>query len=349
MRRDRMRAVVIDAFGGPEVLQVRRVPRPIPGPGETLIRSARAGVNYTDLGRRASGWRSRVEAPPVILGWEVAGTRVDDGTRVVGLLTSGTGGYAEYAVAPDEYAVPIPAGVSDTAAVAVLVQGITAWHLLVTSARLREGETVAVTAAAGGVGTLALQLARLLGARRVIGVASTAEKRRLALDLGADEAVDGAPDGLADRLRAANGGEPVDVVLESVAGPVVDEALDALAFDGRLVVYGQASGASNTVSLDLLMDRSIGVAGYWAAPAMRDRAGTRRVVERLLDHVASGRLRVVEGPAYRAADAAIAHEAIAARGTVGKVTLETDEDAWTPAAPSRRSSDLDDSAAAAPP
>ncbi len=137
--------------------------------------------------------------------------------------------------------------------------------------------------------------------------------------------MDGAPEGLAERLREANGGEPVDVVLESVGGPAVDAALDALGPGGRLVAYGQASGASNTVSVDLLMDRSIGVSGYWAMPQMQDAAGVRQVVARLLDEVAAGRLRVVEGPAFAAADAAEAHRAVAARATTGKVTLTFEE------------------------
>src|SRR5262245_15759677 len=131
-----MQAVVIDRYGGPEELRLRRVPRPEPAPGETLVRVAAAGVNYTDLGRRARGSRWRPERPPLVLGWEVSGRRTSDGARVAGLLTSGTGGYAGYAAVPDEYAVPIPDGVSDPAALAVLVQGITAWHLLATAARV---------------------------------------------------------------------------------------------------------------------------------------------------------------------------------------------------------------------
>jgi NADPH2:quinone reductase len=321
-----MDAVVLARYGGPEVLGLRRVPPPTPAAGETLVRVARAGVNYTDLGRRARGSRTRPEQPPLILGWEVAGRRAADGARVLGLLTSGTGGYASRAVVPDAYVVQVPDGVSDSAALALLVQGITAWHLLATAARVRAGESVVVTAAAGGVGSLALQLARLHGAGRVIAVASTADKRRLALDLGADAALDAAAEGFAERLREANGGAPVDVVLESVGGPVLDAALDALGAGGRLVAYGQASGASNTVSVDLLMDRSIGLSGYWAVPEIREAAGTRQVVERLLDEVAAGRLRVVEGPAFAAADAAEAHRAVAARATTGKVTLTFEED-----------------------
>jgi NADPH:quinone reductase len=323
-----MRAIVIESLGGPEVLKIREAGCPSPAAGETLIQVSRAGVNYTDLGRRERGWRFVAPTLPIIPGLEVAGRRVSDGVRVVGLLPEGVGGYAEYAVVRDELTVPIPDGVDDAAALAVLVQGLTAWHLVVSAARVRAGETVAVTAAAGGVGSLAIQIARLHGAARVTAVASTGEKRRLARELGADAAIDGTPDGFTERLLEANGA-PVDVVLESIGGPIVDRALKALAHGGRLVAFGQASGDSNMVSLDDLMDRSIGVIGYWGTPHMRDLSGTRRTIEVLLDHVASGRLRTVEGPSFPLANAAKAHASLAARATVGKVTLVVDEAART--------------------
>ena len=263
---------------------------------------------------------------PIILGLEDAGRRVSDGVRVVGLLPAGVGGYAEYAVVRDELTVPIPDGVDDAAALAVLVQGLTGWHVVVSAARVRAGETVVVTAAAGGVGSLAIQIARLHGAVRVIAVASTEKKRRLTLELGADLAIEGTAEGFTERLLEPNGA-PVDVVLESIGGPIVDRALKALAHGGRLVAYGQASGASNIVSLDDLMDHSIGVIGYWATPLMRDLIGTRRTIEGLLEHVASGRLRAVEGPSFPLVDAARARASLAARATVGKVTLVVDEPA----------------------
>jgi NADPH2:quinone reductase len=324
-----MRAVVVESLGGPEVLNVREAPRPSPAAGQTLIEVHRAGVNYTDLGRREHGWRFPPQPLPVIPGWEIAGRRISDGVRVIGLLTTGIGGYAEYALVPDELTVPIPDGVEDAAALAVLVQGLTAWHALVSAARVQPGETVAVTAAAGGVGSLAIQIARLQGAARVIAVTSTEDKRLLTMELGADAAVDGTPDGFADRLQEANNGAAVDVVLESVGGPIVDAALTALAHGGRLVAYGQASGASNMVSLDDLMDHSIGVIGYWALPHMHDLGGTRRTIKHLLGHVASGRLRPVQGPSFPIGDAARAHTSVASRATVGKVTLIVDEAAWS--------------------
>jgi NADPH2:quinone reductase len=323
-----MRAVVVESFGGPEVLRVDRVPRPVAPGASSLIQVRRAGVNYFDLERRASGWDGPGAALPVILGAEVVGARLSDGLRVAGLTDGGIGGYAEYAVVADDFAVPVPDGVRDSAALAVLVQGLTAWHVLVTAARLKHGESIAVTAAAGGVGSLAIQIARWRGAARVIAVASTAEKRRVSLALGADAAIEGTADGLAQRLRDANGGATVDVVLESVGGPIADASLDALAPGGRLVAFGQASGASNTVSLDTLMDRSIGVIGFWLTPTLGDRPATSRVIEELLAAVAADRLKVVEGPSFPIARARDAHAMVGARSTVGKVTLAVDNAAW---------------------
>ena len=157
-----------------------------------------------------------------------------------------TGGYAEYAAVPKAAAFPIPDGVSDAQALALLIQGLTAWHLYRTSAHLAEGESVVVHAAAGGVGSLAVQLGKAFGAR-VIATASTEEKRALALELGADAAVDVTREDLTDALIEANDGRRVDVVLEMAGGRVFDASLRALAPFGRLVTYGMASREPNRV------------------------------------------------------------------------------------------------------
>src|SRR3954466_11343835 len=196
-----MRAIQVQEFGGPEVLQVADVPRPEPGRGQVLIRVTRAGINYADTHQRRNEYLAKAELP-LIPGTEVAGVREDTGERVVAV--TGTVGYAEFAVAPEALTVPLPDEVDDGTALAMVVQGLTAWHLYRTSARVREGESVVVHAGAGGVGSLAVQLGRPMGAGRVIATASSEEKRALALELGADAAVDGAPEGLADRLVGGN-------------------------------------------------------------------------------------------------------------------------------------------------
>ena len=171
-----MRAIQIQDFGGPEVLAVADVPVPDPGDGQVLVRVSRAGINFADTHARENTYLAKYELP-LIPGAEVAGVveRGDashpEGTRVVALLPAG--GYAEYAVAPTTSTFPVPEGVGDGAALALVLQGLTAWHLYRTAARLGQGESVVVHAAAGGVGTLAVQLGRAFGAGRVIATAST--------------------------------------------------------------------------------------------------------------------------------------------------------------------------------
>ena len=172
-----MRAIQQEEFGGPEVLQLADVPRPAPQEGEVLVRVTRAGLNFADTHQRTNSYLARATLP-LIPGAEVAGVREDTGERVVALC--GTGGYAEYATAPESLTFPIPDDLDDGTALAILLQGLTAWHLYRTSARIQPGETVVVHAAAGGVGSLAVQLGHPLGAGRVIATASTEEKRELA-------------------------------------------------------------------------------------------------------------------------------------------------------------------------
>src|SRR5438552_1009595 len=245
-----MRAIQLTEFGGPEVLQLVDLERPEPGEGEVLIRVDRIGLNFADTHQRENTYLTKFEVP-IVPGGEVAGVREDTGQRVIAMIRSG--GYAEYAVAPEENVYPIPDGVDDGTALALLIQGLTAWHLYRTSAKLQPGESVVVISGAGGVGSLAVQLAKPFGAGRVIATASSEEKRAMTLELGADAAVDSAEDDLAAALTEANGGDPVDVVLEMAGGRIFDECLKALAPFGRLVASGISSREPNRVSSGSLM------------------------------------------------------------------------------------------------
>ncbi|MEA2155353.1 MAG: NADPH:quinone reductase [Solirubrobacteraceae bacterium] len=317
--RPSMRAIQMSEYGGPEVLQLVELPVPEPADGEVLIRVGRAGLNFSDTHRRTNSYIAKDQLP-LVPGSEVAGVREDSGERVVALC--GAGGYAEYATAPAALTFPIPDGIDDATAVALVLQGLTAWHLYRTCGRVAPGESVVVHSAAGGVGSLAVQLGRPMGAGRVIATASTADKRALALELGADVAIDGGAEGLAERLVEANLGAPVDVVFEMAGGPVFDASLQALAPFGRLVTYGIASGENNTVRSGDLMRRSRAVVGFWlmhciGRPTMIDEA-----LADLFARVERGELRVVTGPAYPLEQAAQAQTDLAARRTTGKVTLD---------------------------
>ncbi|MDX6356757.1 MAG: NADPH:quinone reductase [Streptomyces sp.] len=314
-----MRAIQITEFGGPEVLREAELPDPVPGPGQLLVDVSTAGVNYADTHTVENSYLSR-SSLPMVPGAEVVG-RTADGRRVVA-LTDG-GGYAEKALVQEDLAHDVPDDVSDAQALALVVQGVTAWHLLRTSGRLVAGESVVVHAAAGGTGSLAVQLAREYGAGRIIATASTKEKRDLALELGADIAVDADPEELKDRLIEANGGRKVDIVLEMVGGPVFDASLAALAPFGRLVTYGMASRTPATpVQPAQLMGRSRSVVGFWLAHCLGRPGMYREPLAELLAMTAEGRLKPQVGEVYPLSEVARAHQDLRARRTVGKLVLD---------------------------
>jgi NADPH:quinone reductase len=314
-----MRAIQISEFGGPEVLTPVEVDPPEPQAGQLRIAVSAAGVNYADTHQAENSYLAPQELP-LIPGAEVTGT-TEDGRRVVALVPSG--GYAEQAVAFPPLTFPIPDGVEDGQALALVLQGTTAWHILRTSARVSAGESVVVHAAAGGVGSLAVQLAKAFGAGRVIASASSEDKRELALSLGADAAVDSTSATLKDDLIAANGGRKVDVVLEMAGGSVFDASLAALAPFGRLVTYGMASReAPKPIQSGELMGRSRGVIGFWLAHCMARPQMLADAMEDLFARVVDGSLRPIVGGTYPMSEAARAHKDIRARRTTGKLVLD---------------------------
>lgn len=320
-----MRAVRIEEFGGPEKLELVDVPAPEVGEGQVLVRVTACGVNFADTHQTQNDYLSPTELP-LVPGAEVAGVVETEGggfrrgERVVAM--SGQGGYAEYAAVPAAATFHVSEGIEDGAALALLIQGLTAWHLLRTSAKLAEGESVVVHAAAGGVGSLAVQLARIFGAGRMIATASSEEKRSLALELGADAAVDPGADDLAGALREANGGRRVDVVLEMAGGQVFEQSRRALAPFGRLVAYGMASREPARVTNLELMQGSQSVIGFWLVHCLRDQAMTREPLRELFELLAHGELRTIVGETYPLSEARRAHEDLAARRTSGKLVLD---------------------------
>jgi NADPH2:quinone reductase len=320
-----MRAVQITRFGGPEVMNIVDLPSPTPGPGQQLYDVSTAGINYADTHQIENSYLSAQELP-LIPGAEFVGTPVGGGQRVVGLLDGG--GYAEQVVARDALTWPVPDVVSDEQALAVVLQGATAWHLLRTSAHLAEGESVVVIAGAGGVGSLAVQLARRWGAGRVIATASSPEKRALAEKLGAHATVDPAlatddPKQFTGALREANGGRPVDIVLEMTGGNVFDGSLSALAPFGRLVAYGQAGRTQpKPINAGRLMQKSRAVIGFWLAHCMARPEMLDAAMQDLLPLVAEGALTPVVGGRYPMTAVREAHQDLLARRSTGKLVLD---------------------------
>ncbi|GAB7184136.1 NADPH:quinone reductase [Kitasatospora sp. Ki12] len=312
-----MRAAVIHRYGGPEEFRTETVPEPVAGPGQVLIDVTLAGLNYADLHCR-TGEYARYPLPAV-LGADVVGRRRGDGRRVAALLRSG-GGYAQVARAEAAHTVELPDGVADEQALALLEQGATAYGALTLAGRLRPGETVAVTSAAGGVGHLAVQLARELGAGRVLALASTPAKREFARSLGADRVLDPGDPELAERLAAESGG--VDLFVDLVGGRVLRAGLDALAPFGRLLSVGARGGAEESFSVDELADRSAGLLGFWLQHVLADRVLFAGVAERLFGLAAERRLVARIDRTVPLSGVAGAHRALAGRETMGKVLVD---------------------------
>ena len=324
-----MKAIRVRESGGPEVMRIEEIEAPTPGPGEVLIAVEVAGVNYADTAvRMGMAFGPHAATFPVTPGFEVAGTVAAlgewvegpaEGTRVVAVLDSG--GYAEYAVAPEGMVVEVPEGVDfGSATAALLVQGITAHGVLHDAAGLRKGESVLVQAAAGGVGSLAVQLARLAGAGMVIGTAGSAEKRELVESLGADRAVDYGREDWTDEVLEATGGRGVDVVMESVGGEAGTAAFGCLAPLGRMVMFGAASGRPmpppDLMQMNVKGLTLSGFGGPWIRPGRAQAA--RAEISRYLQ---TGDLRPVTGHAFALGEAAEAHRAVEGRATTGKVLL----------------------------
>ena len=314
-----MRAVQITQFGGPEVLTVTDLPDPSPTQGQVLVHVDRAGVNYADTHQVENSYLAPATLP-LVPGAEVVG-HTSDGRRVIAIV--GAGGYAERVAADRRAVFDVPETIDDVTALALAVQGTTAWLLLRRSVHLAPGESVVVHAAAGGVGTLAVQLAKAWGAGRVIATASTEAKRDLARELGADATVDANDPNMTEALREANAGRRVDVVLDMTGGRVTDASIAALAPFGRLAFYGMASRTAPTpVAPAGLLVRSATVAGMWLVHALAVPGLLATALSELYDLVGEGRLRAVPGGNYPLTEARRAHEELRARRTVGKIILD---------------------------
>jgi NADPH2:quinone reductase len=307
-----MRAVRIDEWGGPEVMRlVEDMPEPQPGEGEVLIEVSHAGVNFADTHQRENNYIARYELP-LVPGGEVVGVARGgalDGRRVVAM--TGTGGYAELATARSDVTFPLPDGVDDGQALALLIQGLTAWHLYRTCARIQDGESVLVHSGAGGVGSLAVQLGKPMGAGRVIATASSEERRQYALELGADVALD--PE---DEL------EEVDIVFEAAGGPLFERSFAALRPFGRVVQYGLSTREKTRVSNANLLKTSRGIVGFWLMHCIGRPGMLREPLADLFERAARGELVARVGGTYPLAEVARAHEDLLSRRTSGKLIVD---------------------------
>lgn len=312
-----MKAIQIEEFGGPEVLEYVDVPDPSPKLAEIVVNVKRSGINFADTHASRNDYLAE-QTLPLIPGAEISG-QTNDGRRVAALL--GSGGYAEKVAVPQAQLIELPAGVEYDQAAGGLLQGLTALALVQRCARIEPGETIVIEAAAGGTGTLAVQLAKRSGAR-VIGLASSEEKRQLVQSLGADATVDSRAENLGEAIREANNGKRVDAVLHMSGGEAFDEELEILAPLGRMVVFGIASREQRQVSTASLLRGSKAVIGFWLAHLLMRQDLLGPMIQDLFAAIAAGELTVTIGEIYPLSEAARAHEDLIARRTTGKLLLD---------------------------
>lgn len=341
-----MKAVAYEATGGPEVLQYRDLPDPAPGPGEVLVKVEACGVNRLDVMQRSGQTRAKPPMPHIV-GSEIAGTIAGLGEGVGGWTVgqrvavapylhcgrceyclrgdeticlrgdiiglASQGGYAEYVVAPANALVALPPGVDSEAAAAVTLSTLTAYHMLVTKARLRPGETVLVLAAGSGVGSAAVQIAKLCGAY-VIATAGSDEKLARARELGADEGINYARADLLEEVRRLTGKRGVDVVFEHVGANTWPHSVASLARGGRLVTCGTLTGNQGAIDLWVLFAKELQLIGSYG--------GSVAELQTVLRLVQQGRIRPVIHRTYPLREAAQAQTAMENRQLFGKLILK---------------------------
>jgi NADPH2:quinone reductase len=321
-----MKAVVVNEFGGPEKLTVADLPMPVAGPGEVVIKVAVSGVNFVDVYHRTGLYKIQ---PPVSIGSEAAGvieaigagvTELAVGDRVAWAMVRGS--YAEYAKVPAAQAVPIPDGVSDEQAAAVLLQGMTAHYLTRSTFPLKAGDSCLVHAAAGGTGALVVQMARQAGAR-VLGTVSTAGKAAIATEAGADEVILYSDHDFAVETRRLTAGRGVDVVYDGVGQSTYTKSLDSLRPRGMMVLFGYASGPVTAIDPSELNARG---SLFFTRPGLASYIATREELvwraSEVFAMVAAGTLRVRIDQKFPLEQAADAHRRLEGRGAMGKILVE---------------------------
>jgi NADPH:quinone reductase len=323
-----MNAVAITTPGGPEVLKLTQLPTPKPGAGQLLVKVAAAGVNRPDLAQRAGLYPPPPGHSP-LPGLEIAGEVVEAGagtTRwkagdMVCALVNG-GGYAEYCIAEETSALPVPAGFDMVRAAALPETFFTVWNNVFERGHLAAGEWLLVHGGSSGIGTTAIQLAKAFGAR-VIATAGSADKCQACLDLGADKAINYKTEDFVAAAKAATGGKGVDVILDMVGGEYTDKNIAMAAEDGRIVQIATLGGVEAKVNLARLMMKRLTLTGSTLRPRTREvKAGFARALEeKVWPLLAAGKVRVVMDSTFPLAEAAAAHRRLETSQHIGKVVL----------------------------
>jgi NADPH2:quinone reductase len=325
-----MKAVLVTEFGGPEVLKFTTVSDPVPGPEQVLIRVKVAGINFGDiLARRGKHHIKRT--PPFIAGLDLTGSiiavgadvkNLEIGQRVVAFAAAGS--YAELAVANQTLTFPIPDTIDDETAASFPVCAGTAYKILTAVACLQAGESVLIHCAAGGVGTIAVQLAKFWGASLIVGATGTAAKFDFIQSLGADAVINSGSENYPEKINALTNGQGINVILNSVAGETIEKDLECLAPFGRLVVFGHASGKPGSIFSEQLQGANRSVLGFsFGTIRHLNPASVTATMEPVIQLIAQNRIKTFGGHRFGLEAAESAHRLMESRKATGKVLLYT--------------------------
>jgi len=320
-----MKAIRVHAYGGPEVMRYEDIPQPVAKEGEAVVKIEAVGVNFIDVYFRTGGYKAEVPFTP---GQEASGTVASVGPGVKDMkvgdqvaYTGVQGSYAEFAAVPAQRLVMLPSGFSARQGAAAMLQGMTAHYLATSTYSLKAGDTCLVHAAAGGVGLLLCQIAKMRGAR-VFGTVSTEEKAKLAREAGADQAILYTQQDFEAEVKRLTGGKGVQVVYDSVGETTFAKSLGCLAPRGVLALFGQSSGAVKSFDPQVLAQKG---SLYLTRPTLVHHIATRpELLQRasdVLGWVGQGKLKLRIGAEFPLQDAANAHRALEARKTTGKTLL----------------------------
>ncbi len=319
-----MRAVRLNEFGGLDVLKIEDVAEPNLRPHQVMIKVDAAGVNYADILRRSGNYPG--PDLPSSMGLEAAGTVTEVGSEVSGIsvgqkvMGMGPGSQAEYVAMNGNFVFPYPDTLDPVEAGGMPIVFLTSYHLLKTRGRLQPGHTVLVQAGASGVGTVAIQLAKAWGAK-VITTASTEDKLELCRTLGADVTINYTETDFEAAVNEETGGAGVELVLDAVGGPVLEKSVRCIAFDGRLVSYGNASQTpANLASTDLTSNNRTFI-GFSMGRSPRGSLDHKGAMAELFPMIAEGKAKLIVDQVLPMYDVGQAHQHLANRGTLGKVIL----------------------------
>lgn len=326
-----MKAIIVEKTGPPEVLKLQEVEKPKPDANQVLIQVEAISVNFADIKARQGKYHGMAADAAFTPGLDCAGivvevgdqvSRFQRGERVMAFPAGGS--YAEFVVASEALTYPVPEDISSETAAASLTVGITAYNVIRKMARLEKGETILIHAAAGGIGSTAIQLAKLFGASRIIGTVGSEEKIEQAKSFGADEVINYRSLDFAEKVNELTAGKGADVILDTIAGENFEESLKCLAPFGRIISFGHANEGSlpGIAKTEQLHSSCRSVIGYSTGTYRKNRPEfLSEAAEKITEYLAQKKLEIFISKSFALADASEAHAHIESRASVGKILL----------------------------